>query len=264
MAVTRFASLIHNPQSRKLGRGPNPPALRDIGYQTQRLLALDRQQTQQLVAADQSISQRVAQLQTSLRRVGVDTNDVERHQYYRMGGIFLPLSSMKIDGISDPAFVEAYGGVIAHAKQLDSLFATISHVPLTTPVHGPQFEITSEFGPRIDPINHRLGFHPGLDFGGPWGAEVRATAPGTVVFAGQKGGYGNLVEIDHGFGFHTRYGHLSAILVHVGTKIAKGTPVGKLGSTGRSTGPHVHYEVFYADVVRDPSRYIEAGRHVFE
>jgi murein DD-endopeptidase MepM/ murein hydrolase activator NlpD len=76
------------------------------------------------------------------------------------------------------------------------------------------------------------------------------------------GGYGNMVEIDHGLGIHTRYGHLSAILVQVGAKISKGAPIGKLGSTGRSTGPHVHYEVWYDDVVRNPSKFIEAGRHV--
>jgi murein DD-endopeptidase MepM/ murein hydrolase activator NlpD len=77
-----------------------------------------------------------------------------------------------------------------------------------------------------------------------------------------RGGYGNMVEIDHGLGIHTRYGHLSAILVQVGAKVSKGAPIGKLGSTGRSTGPHVHYEISYDDVVRNPSKFIEAGRHV--
>jgi murein DD-endopeptidase MepM/ murein hydrolase activator NlpD len=73
-----------------------------------------------------------------------------------------------------------------------------------------------------------------------------------------------MVEIDHGYGIHTRYGHMSSILVHVGQKVSKGSFVGKLGSTGRSTGPHVHYEIWLADVVRDPSRFIKAGRHVLE
>jgi murein DD-endopeptidase MepM/ murein hydrolase activator NlpD len=91
---------------------------------------------------------------------------------------------------------------------------------------------------------------------------VSATAPGTVVFAGNRGGYGNMVEIDHGFGIHTRYGHLSKITVAVGSKVNKGSVVGRMGSTGRSTGPHVHYEVWYDDVVRNPSNFIEAGRHV--
>jgi murein DD-endopeptidase MepM/ murein hydrolase activator NlpD len=138
------------------------------------------------------------------------------------------------------------------------------HIPLTTPVSGSQFERTSGFGARIDPFTGRYSFHPGVDFAGPWGSLIESTAPGTVVFAGERGGYGNMVEIDHGFGIHTRYGHLSSILVQVGAKVAKGAPIGKLGSTGRSTGPHVHYEVWYDDVVRNPSTFIEAGRHVFE
>jgi murein DD-endopeptidase MepM/ murein hydrolase activator NlpD len=91
---------------------------------------------------------------------------------------------------------------------------------------------------------------------------VHATAPGTVVFAGNRGGYGNMVEIDHGYGIHTRYGHLSAISVKVGTYLTKGAGLGRVGSTGRSTGPHVHYEVWYDDVVKNPNNFIEAGRHV--
>jgi murein DD-endopeptidase MepM/ murein hydrolase activator NlpD len=101
-----------------------------------------------------------------------------------------------------------------------------------------------------------------MDFAGPWGTSVRATAAGTIIFAGNRGGYGNMVEIDHGMGLHTRYGHLSAITVRVGMRIEKGAAIGRVGSTGRSTGPHVHYEVWYDDVVRNPRNFIEAGRHV--
>jgi murein DD-endopeptidase MepM/ murein hydrolase activator NlpD len=101
-----------------------------------------------------------------------------------------------------------------------------------------------------------------MDFAGPWGAQVRATAPGTVTFVGNRGGYGNMIEIDHGMGIHTRYGHLSAITVRAGMKVEKDAAIGRLGSTGRSTGPHVHYEVWYEDKVRNPVNFIEAGRHV--
>ena len=83
-----------------------------------------------------------------------------------------------------------------------------------------------------------------------------------MTFAGSRGGYGNMVEIDNGLGIHTRYGHLSAITVRMGAKVEKGAAIGRLGSTGRSTGPHVHYEIWYNDVVRNPSNFIEAGRHV--
>jgi murein DD-endopeptidase MepM/ murein hydrolase activator NlpD len=149
-------------------------------------------------------------------------------------------------------------------NELNTLFAALHHVPLTTPVHGAQFELTSGFGGRVDPFTRRVAFHPGVDFGGPWGSTVASTAPGVVVWAGARGGYGNMVEIDHGYGFRTRYGHLSSILVRVGSRVEKGSPIGKLGSTGRSTGPHVHYEVWLANNLKDPSTYIEAGRHVLQ
>jgi murein DD-endopeptidase MepM/ murein hydrolase activator NlpD len=135
-------------------------------------------------------------------------------------------------------------------------------IPLVTPVDGG--EITSAFGDRIDPFNERLAFHSGLDFSGTKGADVHVTAPGIVVFAGPRGAYGNAVEVDHGFGIRTRYGHLSKIMVQLGAHLEKGAVVGALGSTGRSTGPHVHYEVWYGNAVRDPSKFIKAGHYVLE
>jgi murein DD-endopeptidase MepM/ murein hydrolase activator NlpD len=201
---------------------------------------------------------RIAGAEGILSRVGLNPNRLER----AVGGPLIPISDVKLAGIQDYGFTNAFVTADAYNREFGELLAALRHVPLTTPVHGAGFELTSDFGPRIDPFTHHAGFHPGLDFGGPWGAVVTATAPGTVVFAGGRGGYGNMVELDHGYGMHTRYGHLSSILVRVGAKVAKGAPVGKLGSTGRSTGPHVHYEIWLADAVRDPSRFIEAGRHV--
>ena len=106
--------------------------------------------------------------------------------------------------------------------QLNGLSAALDHVPLAMPVSAGSFDKSSGFGARIDPFTGRYAFHPGIDFAGPWGSVVHATAPGTVVFAGNRGGYGNMVEIDHGYGIHTRYGHLSAISVRVGTRSGQG------------------------------------------
>ena len=122
----------------------------------------------------------------------------------------------------------------------------------------------SGFGARVDPFNENLAFHSGVDFSGPKGSDIHVTAAGVVVFAGPRGDYGNTVEVDHGFGIRTRYGHLSAITVEVGAKLQKGDVVGRLGSTGRSTGPHVHYEIWYDNVVRDPGKFIKAGRDVLQ
>jgi murein DD-endopeptidase MepM/ murein hydrolase activator NlpD len=236
------------------------PAFRALAEQTERVRRMSGNETALLVGVDHQVASRIGMLETVIRRVGMDPNTFEQQR--NVGGPDVPLGEMRVDGISDQRFIAAYASAGAHGEELDELFAGLRHVPLTTPVHGSQFEITSGFGGRVDPFTHHVSFHPGIDFAGPWGTPIAATAPGTVVYAGPRGGYGNMVEIDHGYGIHTRYGHMSAILVHVGQKISKGAFVGKLGSTGRSTGPHVHYEVWLSDVVRDPSRFIEAGRHV--
>jgi murein DD-endopeptidase MepM/ murein hydrolase activator NlpD len=267
-AVTRFASALFHPKlvQPASAKFVDPPALRLLAEQTDRIAHMSGEETALLVGVDQQVAGRIGDLQTVLRHVGVDPDGLEKQQAADegVGGPLLPISAFHIDGIADQRFTGAYAGVTAHVKELDTLFTALRHVPLTTPVHGQQFELTSGFGARVDPFTRHVAFHPGVDFGGPWGSVVASTAPGVVVWAGDRGGYGNMVEIDHGYGFHTRYGHLSSILVRVGARVDKGTPIGKLGSTGRSTGPHVHYEVWLADVVRDPSRFIEAGRHVLQ
>lgn len=140
-------------------------------------------------------------------------------------------------------------------EQVAKLMKTL---PLTAPLDKYTFE--SPFGVRHDPFNGRAAMHTGVDLSGPYKTPVMSTAPGTVVFAGYSTGYGKLVEIDHGNGIHTKYGHLNRILVNVGQKIGKHSPIGLLGSTGRSTGPHVHYEVVVNGTPQDPEKFLEAGK----
>jgi murein DD-endopeptidase MepM/ murein hydrolase activator NlpD len=97
-----------------------------------------------------------------------------------------------------------------------------------------------------------------------YGAPITATAPGVVSFAGVKSGYGRVVEVDHGKGFKTRYGHLQSITAKVGAKVAIGQKIGTMGSTGRSTGPHLHYEVYYNGKSYDPIKFLRAGKHVYK
>jgi murein DD-endopeptidase MepM/ murein hydrolase activator NlpD len=222
-------------------------------------LQLDRSETNLVADLDHTVSQRVHHLHDVLARVGVKDSALGQEG---VGGPLVSLQSARIEGISDPAFTAAYVGTIAHTTQLNALLEALTHVPLSTPVHGGQFEFSSGFGPRVDPFTGRVAFHTGDDFAGPWGSTVTATASGIVVWAGPRGGYGNMVEIDHGYGFHTRYGHLSSILVRAGSGVQEGTPVGRLGSTGRSTGPHVHYEIWVAQSVKDPRHYIDMGRQI--
>lgn len=119
--------------------------------------------------------------------------------------------------------------------------------------------ISSHFGPRMDPFLNRLAMHTGMDFKAPYGARVFAAAPGTVMHAGRKGGYGNLVEIRHANGFTTRYAHLSKVQVAEGQHVVTGDIIGNVGSTGRSTGPHLHYEIRQSNEAIDPAAFVAAG-----
>lgn len=113
--------------------------------------------------------------------------------------------------------------------------------------------LSSRFGYRRDPIKGNLRMHSGIDMPGPLGSPVLASGPGMVSFAGDAGGYGNMVEITHGGGFDTRYGHLHRILVHPGTRVTQGQLIGLMGSTGRSTGSHLHFEIRQAGRPLDPA-----------
>jgi len=118
---------------------------------------------------------------------------------------------------------------------------------------------SSPFGMRIDPFTGELSFHPGIDFAGTEGEPVEAVAPGVVTWAGPRGGYGNMIEIDDGNGYATRYGHNEKILVHLGQVVKKGQEISLMGSTGRSTGPHVHLEVLYNGKQINPARFVHAS-----
>ncbi len=153
-------------------------------------------------------------------------------------------------------------GVAFDQKREDDLKKLAKMLPLAAPLTQYQFE--SGFGLRIDPINHRTAFHPGLDLSAPYQTPVYSTAPGTVAFTGTRDAYGRMVEIDHGHGIVTRYAHLHRILVARGQKIGAHVEIGELGSTGRSTGPHVHYEVLVDGTPLDPAKFMEVGKNVVQ
>jgi murein DD-endopeptidase MepM/ murein hydrolase activator NlpD len=142
--------------------------------------------------------------------------------------------------------------------QVDRLTRALAAVPVRKPVLG-EMDMSSGFGMRIDPFIRAPAMHTGLDFRGDTGDPVRATADGTVTVAGWNGGYGQMIEIDHGSGMTTRYGHLSAIGVKVGQTVRAGAIIGKIGTTGRSTGPHLHYETRFDGDAVDPLKFLRAG-----
>ncbi|MEK7795084.1 MAG: M23 family metallopeptidase [Candidatus Hydrogenedentota bacterium] len=132
----------------------------------------------------------------------------------------------------------------------------VSRVPSILPSTQKDLRLTSRFGNRRDPFNGRLQFHSGLDIGTTPGTPVLATAKGVVKSAERDGAYGNLVVVDHGNGIETLYGHMSQILVTPGQEVDRDQQIGKVGSTGRSTSPHIHYEVLLNGRPVDPQRYI--------
>lgn len=145
-------------------------------------------------------------------------------------------------------------------RRLDDVKERARSLPIANPAPGQP--ITSSFGLRRDPLLGTAALHSGMDFRAKVGTPVRATAPGTVVAAGWSGGYGRMIEVEHEGGFTTRYAHLSRIGVKVGDTVARGALLGKAGSTGRSTGPHLHYEVRRNGKAVDPLRFIRAGKQV--
>ncbi|MGH6817737.1 MAG: M23 family metallopeptidase [Methylovirgula sp.] len=204
------------------------------------------------------------QIRTALAAAGLSADhlrippDPSRAPAAGMGGPFVALPILS-DGSSFAAAATEAETAIAAAYRLRRV---LPHVPLRIPLPGDP-EITSGFGPRIDPFLGTPALHTGVDLIDGYDAPVRATAAGRVVSAGFDGGYGNMVEIDHGNGLSTRYAHLSSIDVVPGQNVRFGTVVGHVGATGRATGPHLHYEVRVDGEPVDPMRFMRAGAELF-
>lgn len=179
------------------------------------------------------------------------------------GGPFIDLADTDAlaGGGDESGFAKQLFRVSQNLKKMADLEESIAGMPLASPLVS--YRKTSSFGSRRDPFNGRMAFHSGEDMAAYYGAPIYAPASGKVTYAGWKGGYGRVIEIDHGNGFRTRYGHLGKISVKAGQEIAFREVLGKVGSSGRSSGPHLHYEVWFDGIVRNPSKFIEAGHYVF-
>jgi len=146
-------------------------------------------------------------------------------------------------------------------KRLMTLHDIVQSMPINKPLHT-AYRVTSGFGTRVDPFRGSLAFHSGMDMAAPFGTKIVASTDGRVTFTGYKGAYGNMVDVEHGFGFVSRYGHLSKILVKTGQFVKKGQAIAVQGSTGRSTGQHLHYEVRYNNKPLNPKNFLKAGENV--
>lgn len=243
--ASQSASPSHaNPYTPELSNNFTQQLFGEVAEQIGMIDANQRQEVDQLRIAAAS---KVAKISTILKSNGVKVPTMPSDD---VGGPFVPLDhSMPFE-----AHLEALESTLEH---YDSLSGLARKMPFANPIPGAK--ISSNFGYRKDPFNGRSAMHSGMDFKAPTGTPVRATGDGVIVKAGHKGGYGKTVEIRHKNGLITRYAHLNSINVKKGQKVDVGQVIGKVGSTGRSTGPHLHYEVRQGKTARNPSKYIQVG-----
>jgi murein DD-endopeptidase MepM/ murein hydrolase activator NlpD len=200
---------------------------------------------------------RAQRAEAAIRKLGLDPRRMLASTKDAQGGPLQALSTGR-DGSIDPRF-ERMGLSLA---RMEALERGLSGIPQVMPASLKM--ISSGFGYRHDPFTGAGAMHAGLDFRGPVGAPIYAAAKGKVTFAGVRSGYGNCIEISHGNGLLTRYAHMSAFRAKVGQDVAAGDVIGAIGSSGRSTGPHLHFEVRINDRAVNPRPFLEAAPHVLE
>ena len=221
---------------------------------------LDVTQNKILVSAETETLDRIERNRAIIRAADMQVDTVLKAGPYGKGGPFIPLgSSLATQG--NKIFGDRIEAIQARLSEAEALEKAIDALPLGHPV-GTETYKTSSYGVRRDPFTKRPTFHEGLDFGGKSMAPIVASADGTVKFVGRNGGYGQSIEIDHGHGFVTRYAHLKKTFVKRGQKVSKGDKIGGMGSTGRSTATHLHYEVHFQDRAVDPAKFMKAGQYV--
>ncbi|MDB5652590.1 MAG: putative metalloendopeptidase [Tardiphaga sp.] len=220
--------------------------------------SLDQVESKQLAtltAAEETMDSKVRRMRGAVSEIGLNMAQLEAATPRApMGGPYVPVKLAADAGPFERQLFRTYNT----RAQLEKLNRTMALVPYRKPVVG-EIEFTSGFGVRTDPFLGRPAMHTGLDFRAATGDPIRATANGRVTSAAYSGGYGKMVELDHGNGLATRYGHMSEILVKVGDSIKIGQVIGLVGSTGRSTGSHLHYETRIDGEAVDPQKFLRAG-----
>lgn len=263
VALIAFAMTVHYGQV--VTEAKENPALRDENLKLKKELAAIREQLEHVSAT----IDRVERFDQKLRAMTL-LSDPQRN--LALG----PTQAAGSPESADNAFVRARAdeAPAVLSQKLDKLSAEatrqeqslqelqayfqsqkslLASVPSIWPVRG---WVTSDFGSRLDPYTSERVMHAGIDIAGNFGKEILAPADGTVVFAGLEGGYGNVVVLDHGYGVKTRYGHLASIGVKPGERVKRGGLIAAMGNTGRSTGPHLHYEVRVNGIAQNPRKFI--------
>lgn len=228
------------------------------------LLAAQKEFVEQLT---NQTNVQIASLESSIAETGLNTTELlERHLSTNMGqggpaNLLQTAAFEAVDGVELDKTTQSHIAFLERRlNHWTALHAVTQAMPLSSPVD--YYYISSRFGKRRDPFNGRWAMHEGLDMAGSLKTPIMASAPGVVTFAGRNGAYGKLVEIDHGNGIRTRYGHLHTIGVKKGDTVGHRDQIGRMGSTGRSTGSHLHYEVYFDGKALDPAPFIQAGRNL--
>lgn len=222
------------------------------------LTQIETDQSRALNALEESFDTAERRIRNVFTDLGVKPPRKDGWLEASVGGPFLPFSRPP----EDP-FARQLHRIKASAASVEQLSLNLATLPVRKPL-ATATDVTSPFGLRVDPFVRQMALHTGVDFKGEPGDPVRAAAAGKVTEAGRNGGYGLMVEIDHGNGLVSHYAHLSGIDVGQGAVVKPGEIVGRVGSTGRSTGPHLHFEVRYNGDPVDPQKYLRAGLRLFE
>jgi murein DD-endopeptidase MepM/ murein hydrolase activator NlpD len=233
-----------NPYSPQLTSNFTQKLFGEVAEQIGMIDTSQRDEVDQLRIAAASKAAKITKI---LRSTGVNVPKMPKND---VGGPFVPLDH----SVPFEAHLEALESTLNH---YDSISGIARKMPFANPIPGAK--LSSRFGYRKDPFNGRSAMHSGLDFKAKTGTPVLATGDGVIVKAGRKGGYGKVVEVKHKDGYITRYAHLSRILVKNGQRVRLGQRIGKVGSTGRSTGPHLHYEVRKNKKPHNPATFMKVG-----
>ncbi len=194
--------------------------------------------------------------------LGIDVERVLSEEEAAKLGRGGPFMALRPDRVPEEAFRTDLARLDMHIDRWEGVQRLLRTLPLATP--SDKFYIASGYGRRKDPFNGRPAVHYGVDLSGARKSAILSTAPGVVVYAGYNGKYGKMIEIDHGRGIRTRYGHLNKVIVKNGQRVGFRERIGLMGSTGRSTGPHVHYEIRVNGTPYNPIKFFKVGKHVFK
>ena len=257
-ALTQVMTMFHGVQGAEQALQPASPSAGRSDNPVRRIQSVRMDQERLIARAEGFAQTRAERLRLAFRLAGLNPA-AYAPQGAALGGPLVEARDPKALGAIldvDEAFAVRIGRAAGSLTEMRGLADAAEGLPFSRPT---QARTTSGFGVRFDPFNGRPAVHQGQDFSAPLNSPIGATAPGIVSFVGVRSGYGKTVEIDHGRGFKTRYAHLNATAVTLGQRVALGQRIGAMGTTGRSTGVHLHYEVWVDGRPQNPARFMKAG-----